>query len=93
MSSPIRAAARQVPGRSRTGLTDPGDGSPLRFTPHDFRRHLFITDAGADAGSLNAALGLTDLLYERGDLDRAEQILRARADAGYEAAGVVDLAG
>jgi integrase len=27
-----------------TGLTDPADGTPLRFTPHDFRR-LFITDA------------------------------------------------
>jgi integrase len=27
-----------------TGLTDPADGGPLRFTPHDFRR-LFITDA------------------------------------------------
>ena len=22
---------------ARTGLTDPGDGLPLRFTPHDFR--------------------------------------------------------
>jgi integrase len=29
---------------ARTGLTDPATGSPLRFTPHDFRR-LFITDA------------------------------------------------
>jgi integrase len=29
---------------AHTGLTDPADGSPLRFTPHDFRR-LFITDA------------------------------------------------
>ena len=27
-----------------TGLTEPGTGEPLRFTPHDFRR-LFITDA------------------------------------------------
>ena len=27
-----------------TGLTDPADGGPLRYTPHDFRR-LFITDA------------------------------------------------
>lgn len=27
-----------------TGLTDPADGQPLRFTPHDFRR-MFITDA------------------------------------------------
>lgn len=27
-----------------TGLTDPATGSPLHFTPHDFRR-LFITDA------------------------------------------------
>jgi hypothetical protein len=27
-----------------TGLTDPGDGGPLNYTPHDFRR-LFITDA------------------------------------------------
>jgi integrase len=27
-----------------TGLTDPADGQPLHFTPHDFRR-LFITDA------------------------------------------------
>ena len=27
-----------------TGLTDPADGSPLRCTPHDFRR-IFITDA------------------------------------------------
>jgi integrase len=29
---------------AHTGLTDPADGEPLRFTPHDFRR-LFITDA------------------------------------------------
>ena len=29
---------------ARTGLTDPADGGPLRFTPHDFRR-IFITDA------------------------------------------------
>ncbi|MGH3225958.1 MAG: tyrosine-type recombinase/integrase [Streptosporangiaceae bacterium] len=27
-----------------TGLVDPADGGPLRYTPHDFRR-LFITDA------------------------------------------------
>jgi len=27
-----------------TGLTDPADGLPLRYTPHDFRR-IFITDA------------------------------------------------
>ena len=27
-----------------TGLTDPADGGPLRYTPHDFRR-IFITDA------------------------------------------------
>jgi len=29
---------------ARTGLTDPADGLPLRYTPHDFRR-IFITDA------------------------------------------------
>ncbi|HUO38477.1 MAG TPA: site-specific integrase [Mycobacterium sp.] len=29
---------------SQTGLTEPGTGAPLQFTPHDFRR-LFITDA------------------------------------------------
>lgn len=29
---------------TRSGLTDPADGTPLRFTPHDFRR-IFITDA------------------------------------------------
>jgi integrase len=27
-----------------TGLVDPADGSPLNYTPHDFRR-VFITDA------------------------------------------------
>lgn len=27
-----------------TGLVDPGDGRPLNYTPHDFRR-MFITDA------------------------------------------------
>jgi integrase len=27
-----------------TGLTDPADGQPLHYTPHDFRR-IFITDA------------------------------------------------
>lgn len=27
-----------------TGLTDPADGRPLHYTPHDFRR-MFITDA------------------------------------------------
>ena len=29
---------------ARTGLTDPADGGPLRYTAHDFRR-VFITDA------------------------------------------------
>jgi len=29
---------------ARTGLTDPADGAPLHYTPHDFRR-IFITDA------------------------------------------------
>ena len=29
---------------AHTGLIDPGDGLPLRYTPHDFRR-IFITDA------------------------------------------------
>jgi hypothetical protein len=29
---------------TRTGLVDPVDGQPLRYTPHDFRR-MFITDA------------------------------------------------
>jgi len=29
---------------ARTGLIDPVDGGPLRYTPHDFRR-IFITDA------------------------------------------------
>jgi len=29
---------------AHTGLVDPTDGRPLRFTPHDFRR-MFITDA------------------------------------------------
>jgi Phage integrase family len=29
---------------AHTGLTDPADGTPLHYTPHDFRR-IFITDA------------------------------------------------
>jgi integrase len=29
---------------ARTGLTDHADGSPLHYSPHDFRR-IFITDA------------------------------------------------
>jgi hypothetical protein len=29
---------------ARTELTDPADGTPLHYTPHDFRR-IFITDA------------------------------------------------
>jgi integrase len=29
---------------AHTGLVDPADGEPLRYTPHDFRR-MFITDA------------------------------------------------
>jgi integrase len=39
-------AARDLLARAleNTGLVDPADGSPLRYTPHDFRR-LFITDA------------------------------------------------
>ena len=44
----------------------------------------------ADAGDPVAALQLADLLAERGHPDQAEQILRARADAGaggYLAAG------
>jgi integrase len=37
---------RQVLSRAltRTGLTDPADGTPLHCTPHDFRR-IFVTDA------------------------------------------------
>jgi hypothetical protein len=31
----------------RSGLVDPADGQPLRYTPHDFRR-MFITDAVAN---------------------------------------------
>lgn len=38
--------------------------------------------ARADAGDWHAAGRLADLLAERGDLDQAGQILRARADAG-----------
>ena len=37
--------------------------------------------ARADAGDGYAALRLADLLEKRGDLDEAEQVLRARADA------------
>jgi hypothetical protein len=33
-----------VDALSHTGLLDPVDGQPLRYTPHDFRR-MFITDA------------------------------------------------
>ena len=29
---------------ARTGLTNPADGTPLHYTPHDFRR-IFLTDA------------------------------------------------
>lgn len=41
-----RHAVRQLLGAAlqHTGLTDPATGTPLHFTPHDFRR-LFITDA------------------------------------------------
>jgi len=39
-------AARDLLARAleNTGMVDPADGGPLRYTPHDFRR-LFITDA------------------------------------------------
>ena len=39
-------AARDLLARAleNTGLVDPADGGPLRYTPHDFRR-LFITEA------------------------------------------------
>ena len=38
--------------------------------------------ARADAGDVYAAGELAELLARRGDLDQAEQILRAQADAG-----------
>jgi integrase len=37
-----------------TGLTEPGTGQPLRFTPHDFRR-LFITDTKMIGVALDAS--------------------------------------
>jgi hypothetical protein len=40
--------------------------------------------AQAAAGDGFAALGLVELLGERGDLDEAEQILRACADTGND---------
>ena len=47
--------------------------------------------ARADAGDWVAAATLADLLADRGDLDEAAQILRARADAGDT--GAPNLAG
>ena len=44
-----------------------------------------VLRAGADAGDWYAAMRLADLLKERGDLDGAAQVLRARADAGDSA--------
>ena len=60
-------------------------GSPIRpeggcctATPSPLYRHA------TDAGDGSAARQLADLLTQRGDLDGATQILRARADIGDE---------
>jgi Phage integrase family len=42
--SPDAARDLLASALEKTGLVDPADGGPLRYTPHDFRR-LFITEA------------------------------------------------
>jgi hypothetical protein len=66
-------------------IRDPADAA--RFA-HSARSRLLYRYAiplyrhAADAGDQDAARQLVVRLEERGDLDEAEQVLRARADAG-----------
>jgi hypothetical protein len=53
------------------------------------RRGLDRLRARADAGDRDAARQLAGLLADRGDLDQAEQLLRAGADAGDGAADLL----
>jgi hypothetical protein len=45
-AAPSPRTIRQILARAlaRTGLTNPASGTPLHYTPHDFRR-IFLTDA------------------------------------------------
>ncbi len=66
-------------------LRDPADAARLASSAADRLLYCYaipLYRRAADAGDGEAAKRLADLLYERGDLDGAEQVLRAPADAG-----------
>ena len=66
---------------------DAGDGGAAMLLAE--RWDLDQLRARADAGDEDAARRLAGLLAGRGDLDGAEQILRAQADAGHGDAGLL----
>ena len=66
-------------------IRDPADAARLADSARSrllYRYAIPLYRHAADAGDRYAAWRLADLLAERGDLDEAAQILRARADAG-----------
>ena len=72
-----------------THIRDPADAA--RLAGSALARLLYgyaipLCRLAAAAGDRDAAMQLAELLARRGDLDEAEQILRARADAGDEPA-------
>ena len=70
-------------------IRDPADAARLGAAARDrllYRYAIPLYRHAADAGDAHAASWLAELLTERGDLDGAEQVLRARADAGDRSA-------
>ena len=66
-------------------IRDPADTARLAESAGSrllYRFAIPLYRQAADLGEESAALGLADLLVERGDIDEAMQILLARADAG-----------
>jgi hypothetical protein len=66
-------------------IGDPADTARLADSARNrllYRYAISLSRYAADAGDGDAAVRLAILLADRGDLDEAEQILRARADAG-----------
>ena len=92
---PMAYSARQTPSDARA-QDQPCCAQPSAVVHNGrYRRSLALPTTAVYPQSplLVAALGLAELLGERGDLDEAEQILRAGADTsnGFAAWALADL--